>query len=191
MRHFSRARGSLNTSCPPQLAGVQPVIKLEAPVACFDGGKRGTPRPTSHAHKPDEYTEVREAWRRIITSKPAVDSNRKKSSSLREGSQLAKDISRNKKMAYKQQQIDQLHASELQHLQRRIQHNHTSITERKKNKLDASLCACRNQPYAFCNRSSRAHGWYVSLYRSGPPHEDLAKRSASKTGQRSCSACCR
>ncbi|KAL3894950.1 MAG: hypothetical protein SGPRY_013661, partial [Prymnesium sp.] len=115
------------------LAGVQPVIKLEAPVACFDGGKRGTPRPTSHAHKPDEYTEVREAWRRIITSKPAVDSNRKKSSSLREGSQLAKDISRNKKMAYKQQQIDQLHASELQHLQRRIQHNHTSITERKKN----------------------------------------------------------
>ena len=60
-----------------QLAAVQPIMRLDKPVAAFSGGTRRTPRPVARpTHRRDEFNEVREAWRRIIVSRPSVDSNR-------------------------------------------------------------------------------------------------------------------
>ena len=122
-----------------QMAEMHPRMKMDAPVAAFEGGTRRTPKPVPNpTHKRDEFAEVREAWRRIIVSKPVVNSNR--APAEREGSKLAKNLSRNRQMGSKQYQVDQAHAAELHHLQRRIASNQTSLNERKKNKLDASLC---------------------------------------------------
>ena len=85
-----------------KLGKIQPTMKMEGPVAAFDGGRRRTPRPANlkseawrRAHGP-EFAEVREAQRRAEKVKAAVDNKWKPGSAP---SDVARRISRNRRLA--------------------------------------------------------------------------------------------
>ena len=90
---------------------------------------RAAPQPK---HASDEYTEVRQAFKRILTSKASV-SNQMEPWKM----ELGKQLSRNR-VAKEDQHMKMEHAREIQHLHRRINQSH-SLAERKKNKNDATL----------------------------------------------------
>jgi hypothetical protein len=116
-----------------RLANIKPVVQFEPPKAAFGGGKYRTPqKSTRAAYKREEYTEVREAFRRILMSKPAVH-NHIEPWKIEMGERL----SRNRRLNT-DRYVQLQHAKTLQVMHKRIQETH-SLAARRTNKLDAEL----------------------------------------------------
>jgi hypothetical protein len=124
-----------------KLGEVKANLKLQGPVAAFDGGHRRTPRPATpkseawkQAHG-KEYAEVREARRRAERVKPAVDNKWKPGSTPAEA---AHRISRNRRLAATEWFSQDAHETRRAHMMRRIASQDT-MTERRKNPHDWRL----------------------------------------------------
>lgn len=124
-----------------KLGEVKATLKLDGPVAAFDGGRRRTPRPATpkseawkQAHG-GEYAEVREARRRAERVKPAVDNKWKPGSTPAEA---AHRISRNRRLAATEWFTQDAHQARWAHMMRRIASQDT-MTERKKTPHDWRL----------------------------------------------------
>ena len=123
-----------------RISNVKSSLSLEAPVAAFGNGKYRTPHAAKKTGKAlvqqqDAFKEVNEAFRRVRNvegSKPNVATR------MAPENQIADKLSRNRKLGSKQAYHDEQHAAELYHLRRRMQ-GLSSLTERKKNKLDPEL----------------------------------------------------
>ena len=117
-----------------RMSNIKPVVRIEAPKHCFEGGTRKTPRPSSAGVARGEFGEVREAFKRILSARPAVDT-----STPRGAAEMAQRLSRNRTLGAKQQRyVAEQHERNMKHMARRIA-NSGSLTERKKNKLDPTL----------------------------------------------------
>ena len=117
-----------------RMSNIKPVVRIEAPKHCFEGGTRKTPRPSSAGVARGEFGEVREAFKRILSARPAVDT-----STPRGSAEMAQRLSRNRTLGAKQQRyVAEQHERNMKHMARRIA-NSGSLTERKKNKLDPTL----------------------------------------------------
>ena len=147
-----------------KLAEVRPTVQLQAPKAAFAGGTRRTPRaPPKVATKHDEFTEVREAFRRIVTAKHGIANSN-------DGAQeLSARISAARRASGKINYEATAHAARLRNQERRIRSART-LVERKKNKLDAEIYPSRLM------RRTRRQG---QIERGT---EDRARRAAAQGG---------
>jgi len=142
---------------------------------------RAAPQPK---HASDEYTEVRQAFKRILTSKASV-SNQMEPWKM----ELGKQLSRNR-VAKEDQHMKMEHAREIQHLHRRINQSH-SLAERRKNKNDATL-----YPALLLRKSSstppgelwRQAAAAKSASPRGTPRGGVGSRSATSLHERPASA---
>jgi len=117
-----------------RMANIKPAVRSEAPKAPFCGGTRRTPRPQVRpSHANEEYTEVREAFKRILLAKPVVQ-NQMPAWKIEMGERLT----RNRKLNNNDQFARMEHARSLLNMHERIAHA-GSLSERKKNKLDPAL----------------------------------------------------
>ena len=98
----------------------------EPPHAAFCGGTRRSPRvPVRSGSKEEEYTEVRETFKRILLAKPAVQNQM-----TRNQIEMGERLTRNRKLN-KDQYQRMAHAQNLQAMHDRIARA-SSATERKK-----------------------------------------------------------
>jgi hypothetical protein len=98
----------------------------EPPHAAFCGGTSRTPRaPVRPAHSKEEYTEVREAFKRILLAKPAVQTQ-----ISRKQIEMGERLTRNRQLS-KDQYQRMCHAQNLQAMHNRIARA-SSESERKK-----------------------------------------------------------
>ena len=126
-----------------RMSRVQPVVDLKPPKAAFGGGKYRTPQAAgqhgqSEALRREEYKEVSEAFRRVLEVHGGVRRSNIETRMPAWQSNLASNLSRNRRLGSKQTQFDAAHQAELYHQQRRIA-NANSYTERSKNKCAPSV----------------------------------------------------
>lgn len=128
-----------------RMSRVGPIVGLDAPKAAFGGGKFRTPQPASDGGggkseyvRQEQFKEVGEAFRRVLEVHGGARKSTLETRMPKWQETLADKISRNRKLGSKQTHFDAAHAAELYHQRRRISAN-SSLTERKKNKLDPDL----------------------------------------------------